>query len=96
MIFFAGFITSGGLGFLLGPIFGNFVFKFKNKQTLSPFEVKDKEFLNKVTKNRVDPSSQSFSNPVPDYYGEKILSLKGYRDWLRDCNAYKRKAREFL
>lgn len=96
MIFFAGFITSGGFGFLLGPFFGNFLFKLKNKKILDEFNVKDKEFLNKIIKNRVDPSSQSFSNPVPDYYGEKILTLKGYRDWLRDCNAYKRKAKEFL
>lgn len=31
---------------------------------------------------------------VPDYYGEKIGSMKGYRQWLRDQATYRRKARE--
>jgi hypothetical protein len=29
---------------------------------------------------------------VPDYYGEKIGSMKGYRQWLRDQATYRRKA----
>ena len=32
-------------------------------------------------KNRVDPSRQSVSNPVPDYYCEKVGNLKQYRQW---------------
>lgn len=96
MIFFAGFLATTGLGYLFGPILGNLIFKLKNKSQLSLFDSKNKIFLEKIVKYRVDPSFQSFSNPVPDYYGEKINSIKSYKQWLRDNNAYKRKTKEFL
>lgn len=28
---------------------------------------------------------------VPDFYGEKISSVAGYRQWLRDQRAFNRK-----
>lgn len=28
------------------------------------------------------------ANPVPDYYGEKIGSVAGYRRWLKDQRAF--------
>lgn len=36
------------------------------------------------------------SNPVPDYYGEKIGSVKDYRQWLKDQRAFKLKREKFL
>lgn len=57
---------------------------------------REKEFLTRIKKNRVDPSSQSMSNPVPDYYGEKIGSVQQYRQWLKDQRAYKLKREKFL
>ncbi len=45
---------------------------------------------------RVDPSSQSFSNPVPDYYGEKIGSVSEFRNWMKDQRAYNKKRQSFL
>lgn len=87
---------GAGFGYLLGPFAGTSVFKLKNKSTLTQYMARDKEFLSRIRAKRVDPSSQSFSNPVPDYYGEKIYSLQGYKQWLRDCNAFRRKAKEFL
>lgn len=88
--------ASGCLGYLMGPLIGTQIFKLSNKKRLMSFQIKNREFLKKVVANRVNPSSQSFSNPVPDYYGEKIGSIKEYRQWLRDCHAYRRKAKEFL
>ncbi|CCH45025.1 Presequence translocated-associated motor subunit PAM17, mitochondrial [Wickerhamomyces ciferrii] len=96
MIFFAGFMATTGVGYLFGPALGGVIFNLKNKSKLPLFNSKNKIFLEKITQNRVDPSSQSFSNPVPDYYGEKINSIKQYKQWLRDNNAYKRKTKEFL
>jgi mitochondrial import inner membrane translocase subunit TIM23 len=32
-------------------------------------EEKDKEFHRRIVKNRVNPSAQSYNNPVPDFYG---------------------------
>ncbi|SMN19330.1 similar to Saccharomyces cerevisiae YKR065C PAM17 Constituent of the Translocase of the Inner Mitochondrial membrane (TIM23 complex) [Maudiozyma saulgeensis] len=92
----AGLMASGALGYLFGPLIGTQVFNLKNNKTLTDFGLKNKEFLEHIIKNRVDASSQSFSNPVPDYYGEKIGSMKEYRQWLRDCHSYARKAKEFL
>jgi import inner membrane translocase subunit TIM23 len=96
MIFFAGFMGATGVGYMFGPLLGNLVFRVSNSSKIHQYKAKNKEFLEKVSRNRVDPSSQSFSNPVPDYYGEKIDGLKSYRQWLRDCHAYRRKAKEFL
>ncbi|CCK69228.1 Pam17p KNAG_0C01150 [Huiozyma naganishii CBS 8797] len=92
----AGLVASGCLGYLFGPLFGTQLFKLSHRKYITEFNDKNKDFLKHVIDNRVDASSQSFSNPVPDYYGEKIGSVKEYRQWLRDCHAYARKAKEFL
>lgn len=89
-------LLGGGLGWTISPVLGSPVFQMLYRSKMPLFKAKDKIFLQKIKAHRVDPSSQSFSNPVPDYYGEKIFSLKDYRQWLRDCNAYRRKAKEFL
>lgn len=92
----AALVASGAFGYLLGPIFGTSIFKMRQKTNLADYNQKTKEFLRHVIENRVDSSSQSFSNPVPDYYGEKIGSVREYRQWLRDCHAFRRKAKDFL
>ncbi|KAK9474703.1 mitochondrial import protein Pam17 [Dipodascopsis tothii] len=105
MIFgFDPFIVLGGalagcaaLGALAGPSAGDLVFKYLTlRGRRHIFEDKNNTFLQHIKRNRVDPSYQSFSNPVPDYYGEKITSLHGYRRWLRDCAAYRKKRENFL
>lgn len=93
----AALLASGALGYLLGPLLGSQIFKAAaGRSKMVSFNDKNREFLQRIIKNRVDASSQSFSNPVPDYYGEKIGSIGEYRQWLRDCHAYARKAKEFL
>lgn len=89
-------ILGGGFGYLLGPFLGTALFNTFNKSKLGGFKAKDQVFLQKIKAKRVDPSSQSFSNPVPDYYGERIYSLNNYKQWLRDCNGFRRKSKEFL
>lgn len=89
-------ILGGVFGYLLGPFLGTPIFKLAKSSVLPQFKAKEELFLRRIKHYRVDPTSQSFSNPVPDYYGERIYSLKTYKQWLRDCNAYKRKAREFV
>ncbi|KAG7698252.1 hypothetical protein KL930_001913 [Ogataea haglerorum] len=92
-----GILAMGVLGFLVGPsLIGDPLFALKNRKLMDSFRIKQKLFLKHIIKRRVDASRQSMNNPVPDYYGEKIGSLKDYRQWLRDCNEYRRKAREFL
>lgn len=90
-------MAVGCLGFLLGPgLIGDPLFSILNKSKSPAFRVKQKQFAQRIIAKRVDASRQSMSNPVPDYYGEKIGSIRDYRQWLRDCNAYRRKAREFI
>lgn len=96
VVMMGGMAAGTLLGFLLGPLLGGGIFNIKNRRILNEYYEKQKTFLKHIIKNRADPSRNSFQNPVPDYYGEKIGSLKEYRTWLRDCNAYKKKAQEFL
>ncbi|KZV65935.1 mitochondrial import protein Pam17 [Peniophora sp. CONT] len=94
MIFFGGAtFASMGLGYLVGPIAGSQLWRTTHRRAMSLIEARDREFHAHIVKNRVDPTSQSATNPVPDFYGEKIGSLKDYRQWLRDQARYKRKSR---
>ncbi|XBW34529.1 hypothetical protein QEN19_000077 [Hanseniaspora menglaensis] len=89
MVIVGGCITAGFFGYLIGPAFGRPLFKFKHRNVLAQYNNKTKIFVEHVKKNRVDASTQSLNNPPPDYYGEKIGSLKEYKTWLRDSNAYR-------
>lgn len=60
------------------------MWKLTHRAQLNLIEEKDKLFHQHIKRNRVDPSTQSTTNPVPDFYGEKIGSMKEYRQWLRD------------
>ena len=33
-------------------------------------DARDREFHKRIVKNRVDPTAQSATNPVPDFYGK--------------------------
>ncbi|KZT27327.1 mitochondrial import protein Pam17 [Neolentinus lepideus HHB14362 ss-1] len=92
--FFYGFATLGcaGLGYLIGPTIGSAAWRTTHRRTMALIEARDREFHKHIVKNRVDPTAQTATNPVPDFYGEKIGSLYDYRQWLRDQARYKRKA----
>lgn len=96
MILGIGVVLCGVLGYLAGPSLGNVVFRQVIRKDWQSFSHKNYEFLKRIEKNRPDPSSQSYSNPIPDYYGEKISSLGKYREWLRDNYRYKQKQENFL
>lgn len=91
-------VGIGALGWLSGPLVGNFIWNRKVSKLGWTDEVmsKETEFYHRIHKHRVDPRMQSVSNPVPDYYGEKIGSLKDYRRWLKDQRAYNRKREMFI
>ncbi|KAH7072873.1 mitochondrial import protein Pam17-domain-containing protein [Paraphoma chrysanthemicola] len=85
-----GLSTFGMLavGWLIGPIFGNQVFNLAYRGVLAEFTAKDSGFFNRIKRHRVDPTASSLANPPPDYYGEKIGSVAGYRRWLKDQRAF--------
>ncbi|KAH7559953.1 mitochondrial import protein Pam17-domain-containing protein [Bipolaris maydis] len=77
-----------GVGWLIGPIFGNQVFNLAYRGVITEFTRKDSAFFNRIKRHRVDPTASSLANPPPDYYGEKIGSVAGYRRWLKDQRAF--------
>ncbi|MCJ1368676.1 TIM23 complex component [Acarospora aff. strigata] len=86
----------GALGWLAGPFVGSAAFNMFNRKYKGQIAEKEREFYHRIKRYRVDPSSQSYSNPVPDYYGEKIGSVRDYRQWLKDQRAYNKKRQSFL
>ncbi|TQS38111.1 hypothetical protein Golomagni_01393 [Golovinomyces magnicellulatus] len=88
--------TCGGLGWLMGPIAGTALFNLTTREYRARIDEREREFFKRVKKYRVDPSTSSMANPVPDYYGEKIYSVQGYRQWLKDCRAYNKKRTTYL
>ncbi|KAI0044032.1 mitochondrial import protein Pam17 [Auriscalpium vulgare] len=93
-IFVLGGGTLGcmGLGYLLGPIIGSTFWRLTHRRSMALIEARDREFHKRIVKMRADPTAQSYTNPVPDFYGEKIGSLHQYRQWLKDQAKYKRKS----
>ncbi|KAH6671377.1 mitochondrial import protein Pam17-domain-containing protein [Halenospora varia] len=93
-----GMITfaCGGVGWLAGPIVGTAAFNWRNRKFRKQMDEKEKEFYKRIKKYRVDPSASSMANPVPDYYGEKISSVSGYRQWLKDQRAFNRKRQTYV
>ncbi|KAF2810125.1 mitochondrial import protein Pam17, partial [Mytilinidion resinicola] len=90
-----GTVGFAGVGWLLGPFFGNAVFNAWYRNVRGQMEVKERAFYARIKKHRVDPTASSLSNPVPDYYGEKIGSVADYRRWLKDQRAFNLKRGSF-
>ncbi|KAI1193013.1 Pam17-domain-containing protein [Nemania serpens] len=98
-IFALGIITLSfsGLGWLAGPSLGSAIFYSLKRGVKRPMAIKESEFFSRIKKNRVDPSNSSLSgNAVPDFYGEKISSVAGYRQWLKDQRAFNKKRTNFV
>lgn len=95
-VYAAGVLFCGMLGYLVGPSIGNVLFRGMLGRRAGAFTARDSEFLHHIARNRPDGSKQSNSNPITDYYGEKIGSLHDYRQWLRDAHLFKRKSETFL
>jgi len=92
--FFYGICTvaCGGFGWLVGPSLGTAIWRMTHRRLLPHIDSRDREFYARIAKNRVDASLQTPTQPVPDYYGEKIGSPHQYRQWLRDQSKYRRRA----
>ncbi|GAA5926830.1 hypothetical protein JCM10213_002461 [Rhodosporidiobolus nylandii] len=81
-----------GLGWLAGPTVGGAIWRLTHRKIAKAMEAKEKDFFRHISRWRADPSRQSASNPSPDFYAEKVGSLRSYRTWLRDQNTFRRKA----
>lgn len=79
------------IGWLLGPVFGNGLWRLLYRKRMPEFTIKERGFFERIKRHRVNPSGASTNNPVPDFYGEKVGSVAGYRRWLKDQRAFNRK-----
>ncbi|RMX79406.1 hypothetical protein D0869_08336 [Hortaea werneckii] len=93
----SGIIIAGG-GWLCGPSVGSGMFSLwaKRRGWSQAIAEKEKIFYARIKKHRADPASSSPQNPIPDYYGEKIGSVKDYRRWLKDQRAFNLKKNKNL
>ncbi|KAJ1974970.1 TIM23 complex component [Dimargaris xerosporica] len=91
LMYGVGLAACGLGGFLVGPVLGSVIWKACNRQLAKSMEAKEAQLYHHITKHRSDPALHSIRNPIPDYYGEKIDSLMGYRKWLRKQREHRRK-----
>ncbi|KAF9922876.1 TIM23 complex component [Linnemannia zychae] len=96
IVYGIGTVAAGLIGLALGPVVGNSVFRAANAKARPLVDRMDAEFLKHIAKNRADPSANSISNPIPDYYGEKIKSVSEYRSWLRKQREFRRKSQFYV
>ncbi|KAF9992320.1 TIM23 complex component [Entomortierella chlamydospora] len=96
VVYIAGTIAGGIVGLAAGPMVGNMIFRAVNSKSKPLVDRMDKEFFKHIVKNRADPSTNSLSAPIPDFYGEKIKSVSEYRSWLRKQREYRRKTQFFV
>lgn len=96
-IYLGGIVISGFLGWVVGPLVGSQIFNILIGSSRAAFHQMDNVFLKHVAKNRPNPVRHNVNtNPLPDYYGEKIGSLHDYRQWLREGHLFEKKASKFL
>ncbi|KXN64831.1 mitochondrial import protein Pam17 [Conidiobolus coronatus NRRL 28638] len=73
---------SGMIGYFMGPLLENVVFRALYNKQYHIIKQKDSDFFKRIAKYRSNVTSQVV-NQAPDFYGEKIFSVKDYRTWLR-------------
>lgn len=88
-------LSCTGLGWLLGPSLGNALFNLSHKSISEQLSLKDSDFHERIKKWRPNPQQlpPTVQNRLPDYYAEKVGSIKDYRKWLREQAEFKRRAR---
>lgn len=63
----------------MGPMIGSTIWRMSHGKAMKLIEAKDREFHRHITKNRVDPTAQSATNPVPDFYGKPMCDAREIR-----------------
>ncbi|PIA13477.1 presequence translocase-associated motor [Coemansia reversa NRRL 1564] len=91
LLFGGSTLFCGLLGFVIGPSVGRAWYRIASREMAIELDRKEIEFFKHVKANRSDPTFSSASNPLPDFYGEKINSLQAYRKWLRKQRNHERK-----
>lgn len=96
LVYGLGTVGVGLLGLAVGPVVGNVIFRAVHANARPLLDKMDREFFNRIVLNRANPTGNPLAHPIPDFYGEKIKSVHGYRSWLRKQREYRRKAMYFV
>ncbi|KAK3829682.1 MAG: mitochondrial import protein Pam17 [Linnemannia gamsii] len=96
LVYGLGTIGSGLFGLALGPVVGNVIFRVAHANARPLVDKMDREFFRRVVLNRANPTGNPLAHPIPDFYGEKIMSVSDYRSWLRKQREYHRKIMYFV
>lgn len=96
LLYFMGvFGTAAIIGFI-GSQLGLIVRRItKQKSFIKSIDTKESDFYRRILKHRpkeiaaVVPIPGAQQSGMPDYYGEKIFSIKDYRDWLKKQRKFK-------
>jgi import inner membrane translocase subunit TIM23 len=72
-----------GFGYLIGPTIGSAIWRATHRRSVTLIDARDREFYQRIAKNRVDANLQSPTNPVPDYYGRLLAS-----EYIAVLNSY--------
>lgn len=83
-----------GTGYLVGPILGSSLWRVTHRRTMALIEERDREFHRHIVRNRVDPTAQSATNPVPDFYGEQAPDP--VQDMYRTISSQERKLAPYI
>lgn len=83
--------AGGALGACGGVFFGRLVWNRINYRLLHEMDIRDKIFDSHLAVHRAPSTAHSVDMPIPDFYGEKIKSLRGYRSWIRKHRKHMKK-----
>lgn len=86
-----GAMGIGAVGAVIGFGVGRSVWNLWNRRILHEMDLRDKIFNVHLTNHRAPPTSHSVNDTIPDYYGEKIKDLQGFKSWIRKQRKHKKK-----
>ncbi|KAI8825268.1 mitochondrial import protein Pam17-domain-containing protein [Fimicolochytrium jonesii] len=88
-VYVLGTIAIGAVMTIAGISVGSAAWRMsKSRQILRSLDSRDKEFFRRIQRHRPKEIAAVVPVPggqggMPDYYGEKIFSVKDYKEWLR-------------
>ncbi|KAJ3193162.1 TIM23 complex component [Irineochytrium annulatum] len=79
-----GALLVGVAGYTVGVLAGGYVWRVMQRtEILRAIDMRDKEFFRRIQSSRPSEVKLSIDTPMPDYYGEEVTSVPGYRAWLK-------------
>lgn len=85
-------VGSGAVGFILGGAIFNATWKLLARNKARQLQERDEDFLQRIQKHRFS----AFNRYEDDYYGDKVVTLSDYRQWIRLQQKKRENAAKFV